>query len=64
MGKKKKPAVGKLMPARPAAPVVPADLLADVRTLIDQARDATARAVNSALVLLYWGSAAASAATS
>ena len=30
------------------------DLLADVRTLIDQARDVTARAVNSALVLLYW----------
>jgi DUF1016 N-terminal domain len=34
--------------------VVPANLLADVRSLIEQARDATARAVNSALVLLYW----------
>src|SRR5438105_3560657 len=29
-------------------------LLSDVRSLIDQARDATARAVNSALVLVYW----------
>jgi predicted nuclease of restriction endonuclease-like (RecB) superfamily len=50
---KKKPARGKLVPARRAA-VVPADLLGDVRALIEQARDATARAVNSALVLLYW----------
>ncbi len=33
---------------------MPTDLLTDVRTLIEQARDATARAVNSALVLLYW----------
>lgn len=30
------------------------DLLGDVRTLIETARTATARAVNSALVLLYW----------
>ena len=30
------------------------DLLGDVRILIEAARDATARAVNSALVLLYW----------
>jgi predicted nuclease of restriction endonuclease-like (RecB) superfamily len=38
-----------------AKPAVPSDLLADVRALIEQARDATARAVNSALVMLYWG---------
>jgi predicted nuclease of restriction endonuclease-like (RecB) superfamily len=53
MGKKKAPA-RKLVPTKAAGPVVPADLLADVRALIEQARDATARAVNSALVLLYW----------
>ena len=29
-------------------------LLDDVRTMIQQAREATAQAVNSALVLLYW----------
>jgi len=40
--------------AKPAKPLAPVDLLSEVRTLIDQARDATARAVNSALVLLYW----------
>ena len=34
--------------------VVPAPLLDDVRNLIRQAREATAQAVNSALVLLYW----------
>ena len=42
------------MPSKSAARVVPADLLKDVRGLIEQARDATARTVNSALVLLYW----------
>src|SRR5438094_7822513 len=31
-----------------------ARVIADVRSLIEHARDATARAVNSALVLLYW----------
>jgi predicted nuclease of restriction endonuclease-like (RecB) superfamily len=55
VSKKKKPSPAALVPATPAAVAVPTDLLADVRTLIDQARDATARAVNSALVLLYWG---------
>jgi predicted nuclease of restriction endonuclease-like (RecB) superfamily len=30
------------------------DLIGDVRSLINSARDATARAVNSALVMLYW----------
>lgn len=52
---KKKPTSRKLVPAKPTAVVVPADLMTDVRGLIDQARDATALAVNSALVLLYWG---------
>jgi predicted nuclease of restriction endonuclease-like (RecB) superfamily len=51
---RKKAAGGKLVPAKAAAAAVPADLLTDVRALIEQARDATARAVNSALVLLYW----------
>jgi predicted nuclease of restriction endonuclease-like (RecB) superfamily len=41
-----------LVPAKATA--IPSDLLRDVRGLIEQARDATARAVNSALVLLYW----------
>ncbi|MBA4191141.1 MAG: hypothetical protein C0467_24430 [Planctomycetaceae bacterium] len=51
---KKKPTSRKTVSTRPAAVAVPSDLLGDVRTLIEQARDATARAVNSALVLLYW----------
>lgn len=52
---KKKPTSRKLVPAKSSGTlVVPVDLLADVRTLIDQARDVTARAVNSAPVLLYW----------
>jgi hypothetical protein len=51
---KKKPMPTALVPAAPAAVAVPADLLADV-SLIDQARDVTARSVNSALVMLYWG---------
>jgi predicted nuclease of restriction endonuclease-like (RecB) superfamily len=50
---KKKATSGKPVPVA-AATVVPADLLADVRSLIDRARDATARTVNAALVLLYW----------
>ena len=49
-----KPSPRKLGPAKSSAPVVPADLLTDLRALIEQARDATAHAVNSALVLLYW----------
>jgi predicted nuclease of restriction endonuclease-like (RecB) superfamily len=51
---KKKPAVRKVVRAAPAPAAVPSDLLGDVRTLIEQAREATARAVNSALVMLYW----------
>jgi predicted nuclease of restriction endonuclease-like (RecB) superfamily len=51
---KKKSTSRKLVPAKAIAPGVPANLLTDVRTLIEQAREATARAVNSALVLLNW----------
>jgi predicted nuclease of restriction endonuclease-like (RecB) superfamily len=51
---KKKAATNELVPIKSVAVVVPTDLLTDVRALIEQARDATARAVNSALVLLYW----------
>jgi predicted nuclease of restriction endonuclease-like (RecB) superfamily len=50
MSKKK----GNIVPARMAATAIPTDLVADVRSLIEQAREFTARAVNSALVLLYW----------
>ena len=53
MSKKKLMVLNKTS-GRPVATTVPADLLTDVRTLIEQARDATARAVNSALVVLYW----------
>ncbi len=53
MGKKKAPP-RKLVPVKASRPVVPDDLLTDVRALIEQARDVTARAVNAALVLLYW----------
>ncbi len=45
-------------PLRPPAPSVPAiaadRLLGDIRALIEAAREQTARAVNSALVGLYW----------
>jgi predicted nuclease of restriction endonuclease-like (RecB) superfamily len=49
---RKKPTSRKLAPAKAAGP--PAGLVGDIRRLIEQAREATARAVNSALVLLYW----------
>jgi predicted nuclease of restriction endonuclease-like (RecB) superfamily len=51
---KRSPASRKPIPAKTAALTVPTHLLADVRSLIEQARDATARAVNAGLVLLYW----------
>jgi hypothetical protein len=54
VSKKKRSPDRRLEAAKPAAPAVPGRLLTDIRALIDQARDATARAVNSALVLLYW----------
>jgi predicted nuclease of restriction endonuclease-like (RecB) superfamily len=50
----KKPMPRKSVPAKAAPLAVPMTLLRDVRALIEQARSATARAVNSALVLLYW----------
>ena len=43
-----------LSPATPAPAVAADRLLADVRALIEAAREQTARAVNSALVGLYW----------
>lgn len=52
--RKKKPAPRTLVPTKPVGLATSKDLLTDLRTLIEQARDATARAVNSALVLLYW----------
>ena len=54
MKKRKKPPASKLEHRKSTASALPAGLLDDIRGLINQARDATARAVNSALVLLYW----------
>lgn len=51
---KKQEHPGTIVRKKAAVPAVGTDLLGDVRTLIETARDATARAVNSALVLLYW----------
>src|SRR5436190_7212112 len=55
MAKRTKP-VEPPVPAvrRPGRPVAPDRLLDDIRALIREAREATARAVNAALVLLYW----------
>jgi hypothetical protein len=54
MAKPKKPPQHRL-PTRAASPALPADqLLGDIRALIETAREQTARAVNSALVGLYW----------
>src|SRR5436190_22759352 len=55
MAKRTKP-VEPPVPAvrRPGRPVAPDRLLDDIRALIREARTATARAVNAALVLLYW----------
>ena len=39
---------------RKATPAVRTDLLGDIRSLIESAREQTARAVNSALVGMYW----------
>jgi hypothetical protein len=44
----------KLIPAPSDPLVVPAELLGDVRRLIETARSETAAAMNSGLVLLYW----------
>ena len=42
-------------PSKAAVPPLPSDrLLADIRSLIESAREQTARAVNAALVGLYW----------
>ncbi len=53
---KRKKASTVLVPAapNPSSVTVRDTLLDDVRNLIRQAREATAQAVNSALVLLYW----------
>jgi hypothetical protein len=51
----KKPTGKKLVRSRPKSSLAPVtNLAADVRSLIDRARTATAQIVNSALVLLYW----------
>ena len=42
------------VPAPPATPASTDRLLADVRTLIEAARQQVAQAVNAGLVTLYW----------
>ena len=55
MAKAKKTTRRNLTRSALPAPVLPANrLLGDIRTLIESAREQTARAVNSALVGLYW----------
>jgi predicted nuclease of restriction endonuclease-like (RecB) superfamily len=55
MAKRKKPDKRVIaVPMEAGSPVVTDRLLDDVRNLILRAREATAQAVNSALVLLYW----------
>ena len=56
MAKAKKPTRRKLTvrTASPAPTLSPDRLLSDIRSLIDSAREQTARAVNTALVGLYW----------
>ena len=54
MSMKKNSTTRKLVDSTSAVAAVSPDLLTAIRTLIDQARDATARVVNSALMLLYW----------
>ncbi len=44
----------KLAPRKASTPVLAGVLLPELRQLIDQTRDGVARAVNSALVMLYW----------
>jgi predicted nuclease of restriction endonuclease-like (RecB) superfamily len=39
---------------RKSSPAVRTDLLGDIRSLIESAREQTARAVNSTLVIMYW----------
>ena len=52
---KAKKTIRRSLSARSTAPAPPADhLLGDIRSLIESAREQTARAVNSALVGLYW----------
>ncbi len=54
MSKRKRPAARQLVVRKPVPLLLPSDLFADVRSLIEQARNATAQVVNAALVLLYW----------
>lgn len=56
MTRKKPPGKKPSLPAKAvqAPATTPADLLEDLRSLIRQTREATAQAVSSALVLLYW----------
>jgi predicted RNase H-like nuclease len=55
MAKRRKPG-GPVVPAAPGPgrPAVPDQVLQDIRDLILRTREATAQAVNAALVLLYW----------
>ena len=50
---KKKPTKTALTKKK-ASPPVRTNLLGDIRSLIEAAREQTARAVNSTLVIMYW----------
>ena len=52
MARKKPPKTA--LANRKATPAVRTDLLGDIRSLIEAAREQTARAINSALVGMYW----------
>ena len=52
MARKKPPKTA--LANRKATPAVRTDLLGDIRSLIESAREQTARAINSALVGMYW----------
>src|SRR5262245_34257784 len=55
MAKRKRSRTSDHLPAKvKAGPASPEALLEDLRSLIRQAREGVAQAVNSALVLLYW----------
>ncbi|MGH8101357.1 MAG: DUF1016 N-terminal domain-containing protein [Chthoniobacterales bacterium] len=55
MAKSTKPVTrGKSMASGTLAPMAPVQLLNDLRELIDNSRQRVARALNAALVLLYW----------
>ena len=54
MPRKLKPTAGSLVPSPDARPAAPVRLVADLRKLVNESRQAVAQTVNTALVWLYW----------